>query len=720
MAWGKNTDGQAGVPAGLSNVVAVGAGSLHSVALQSDGSVAAWGSNALGQLNVPAGLGGVAALSARTNHVLGLKGDGTVVAWGYNAAGQASVPGGLANVMAVAAGASHSLAVVGPDVPVTPVAPAITGQPANATVTTGQTATFTVGASGSPLNYQWRKGGNNLTNGGNLSGVTSATLTITNVQAGDAGSYDVVVSNTAGSVTSATMSLTVNAPAVPPSITVRPASQLVAVGGSASISVTATGATSYVWKRNGSVVSGVTTNTLNLSSATLADRGLYEVTVANANGSVRSLFYLNVSQTGVELQGWGDNAIGQITIPVGLTNLAQITAGVNHSVALKGDGTVTAWGDNSQGQTTIPAGLSNVVAIAAGTLHTLALKSDGTVVAWGSNGFGQAGVPAGLSNVVLIAAGGYHNLALKNDGSVVAWGRNEDGQGTVPANLGNVIGLAAGTFHSLAAKSDGTVTGWGKNADGQATVPAGLANVVAVGAGSLHSVALKNDGTVVSWGSNALGQLNVLAGLGGVAALSARTNHVLGLKSDGSVIAWGYNAAGQASVPGGLANVMAVAAGASHSLAVVVGAGSSGPWIDPFPVARSSFVVSGFTIWQQSKFTSTELANPLASGADAVYGTDGLTNLTKYALGLEPKVNEFGELGETHAGETEWIFVYPRPAGITDVVYTVEVSTDQVHWTAAGVAHERVSVSGGWELWEASYPRGSGSNAAFRIVVTRR
>lgn len=83
-------------------------------------------------------------------------------------------------------------------------------------------------------------------------------------------------------------------------------------------------------------------------------------------------------------------------------------------------------------------------------------------------------------------------------------------------------------------------------------------------------------------------------------------------------------------------------------------------------------------------------------------------------------MNEFGELGETHAGETEWTFVYPRPAGLTDVVYTVQVSTDQVHWSAAGVTHERVSVSDGWELWQASCPRTAGQNLVFRIVVTRR
>lgn len=86
-----------------------------------------------------------------------------------------------------------------------PVAPAITGQPANVTVTAGQTATFTVGASGTgPLSYQWKRGTTNV-------GSNSATLTIANAQAGDAGSYSCVVSNGAGSATTNAATLTVNA-----------------------------------------------------------------------------------------------------------------------------------------------------------------------------------------------------------------------------------------------------------------------------------------------------------------------------------------------------------------------------------------------------------------------------------------------------------------------------------------------------------------------------
>jgi len=160
-------------------------------------------------------------------------------------------------------------------------------------------------------------------------------------------------------------------------------------------------------------------------------------------------------------------------------------------VALKQDGTVVAWGDNTVGQTSLPAGLSNVVAVAAGYYHSLALRSDGTVVAWGNNGSGQTNVPAGLSNVVAIAGGDSHSLALRSDGTVVAWGANYSDQTAVPAALSNVVAIASGPSHSLALQKDGTILAWGSNDHGQTDVPAGLSYVTAISAGGYyHSLAL--------------------------------------------------------------------------------------------------------------------------------------------------------------------------------------------------------------------------------------
>lgn len=92
---------------------------------------------------------------------------------------------------------------------------AIDTQPQDVTATSGETAIFTVAVTeASPLSYQWKKDGVDLINGGNISGATRPTLTISNVQASDVGSNTVVVTNTEGSVTSDAATLTVN-PAPP-------------------------------------------------------------------------------------------------------------------------------------------------------------------------------------------------------------------------------------------------------------------------------------------------------------------------------------------------------------------------------------------------------------------------------------------------------------------------------------------------------------------------
>src|SRR5438105_1531274 len=117
VAWGCAVDnfGQCNVPSGLSGVTAIAAGSFQSLALKSDGTVVAWGCGIdNGQCDVPSGLSGVTAVAAGNVHRLALKSDGTVVAWGCGAGsdtGQCDVPSGLSGVTAIAAGGGHSLAL---------------------------------------------------------------------------------------------------------------------------------------------------------------------------------------------------------------------------------------------------------------------------------------------------------------------------------------------------------------------------------------------------------------------------------------------------------------------------------------------------------------------------------------------------------------------------------------------------------------------------------
>ena len=94
-------------------------------------------------------------------------------------------------------------------------APAITTQPQSLSVPQGQTATFSVVATANPApTYQWRK------NAVNINGAAAASYSITNVQPADSGLYSVVVTNSAGSVTSANAKLTVTKPNTLPVATI--------------------------------------------------------------------------------------------------------------------------------------------------------------------------------------------------------------------------------------------------------------------------------------------------------------------------------------------------------------------------------------------------------------------------------------------------------------------------------------------------------------------
>ncbi len=176
----------------------------------------------------------------------------------------------------------------------TVIDPFIAVPPANRAGPAGATVSFTVTAAGTtPFTYQWLKNGANLTDGGNVSGSGSATLTLTNIQTGDAGNYQVAVSNQFGAQTSAVATLTVQPP---PTITQQPSSRTNNAGTAATFAVSAsgTGTLAYQWQVNGVnltdgvKVSGSLTPVLTLNEVTASDAQTYTVVVSNAAGATTS------------------------------------------------------------------------------------------------------------------------------------------------------------------------------------------------------------------------------------------------------------------------------------------------------------------------------------------------------------------------------------------------------------------------------------------------
>jgi len=166
--------------------------------------------------------------------------------------------------------------------------PTITTQPANQTVTLGQTATFAVVATGTgSLTYQWSK------NGAAITGATAASYTTPDTATGDNGAgFTVVVSNAIGSVTSSAATLTVTgSTGAAPTITTQPANQTVTVGQTATFAVvaTSTGSLTYQWSKNAAAIAGATAASYTTPDTATGDNGAsFTVVVSNAIGSVTS------------------------------------------------------------------------------------------------------------------------------------------------------------------------------------------------------------------------------------------------------------------------------------------------------------------------------------------------------------------------------------------------------------------------------------------------
>jgi len=173
---------------------------------------------------------------------------------------------------------TYTVTVTGP----ANVAPSITTQPSSQTIVAGNPVTFTSGANGTPApTFQWQK--DNV----NIPGATSATYNIASVGSGDAGTYKLVATNTAGSATSNGAVLTVN---TAPQITQQPSNQTVTAGNPVTFTAAASGTPTptFQWQKNTVNIPGATSATYNIASAAAGDAGTYRVVATNAVSSATS------------------------------------------------------------------------------------------------------------------------------------------------------------------------------------------------------------------------------------------------------------------------------------------------------------------------------------------------------------------------------------------------------------------------------------------------
>ena len=225
-------------------------------------------------------------------------------------------------------------------------------------------------------------------------------------------------------------------------------------------------------------------------------------------------------------------------------DITAVSAGFDYTIGLRTDGTVVAAGPDNYSRCDL-SDWTDIVAIAAGSYHTVGLRADGTVVTVGADKYGQRNV-SDWTDIVAIAAEGFHTIGLRADGTVVAVGDNGSGQCDVSA-WNDIVAIATEDYLTIGLCADGTVvtTGW-KGYHNEFNV-SDWNDIVAIAAGTWHIVGLRSDGTVVAVGDNDDGQCNV-SDWTDIVAIAAGSYHTVGLRSDGTVVAVGEWGNGQCDV----------------------------------------------------------------------------------------------------------------------------------------------------------------------------
>lgn len=160
--------------------------------------------------------------------------------------------------------------------------PAIATPPQPTSAVVGAPVTFAVTATGGGLSYQW------TLNGTAIAGATDATYTIAAATTAAAGSYQVDIRNSAGSITSPRVALTVIEPTTP-AISADPQSASAFIGTPALFSVTASGGgLAYQWRFNAEPIAGATRATYSIPSVVPAHAGHYTVDISNPVGTITS------------------------------------------------------------------------------------------------------------------------------------------------------------------------------------------------------------------------------------------------------------------------------------------------------------------------------------------------------------------------------------------------------------------------------------------------
>lgn len=360
-----------------------------------------------------------------------------------------------------------------------------------------------------------------------------------------------------------------------------------------------------------SIIVGNSTTSIRFTPTVVVAGSTIQIRINGGNytsinsGSQSASLPLNIGHNQVDFLVTASNGVNTQLYTVLVTRptceqFAQVATGINHTLALKSDGTLWASGDNTNGQLGNGTTSSTNSLIQVGTANdwasinsfgnsNIAIKTDGSIWSWGNNSMSQLGLGttsntstptqiAIATNWTQVSIADDHGLGVKENGTLWAWGSNSNnqlgisglGMMGIPVQVGtenNWTYAHTSTNFSVALKQDSSLWIWGLNTSGQLGLGNSTATLEPARLGSANDwvkviskpngfFAIKADGTLWAWGSNGQYQL----GNGSNVAvstpiqigtdtdwksISASSNFTLAVKTNGSIWSWGTGNSGQ-------------------------------------------------------------------------------------------------------------------------------------------------------------------------------
>ncbi len=630
-----------------------------------------------------------------------------------------------------------------------PIPLAFASEPSDQYVEPGNTLTLTAAGVGTTaVSYQWYHNGTPLSDGAGVSGSTTATLTITGVNAGRAGSYTVRITNTSGFLERMAAVTVLGAP----QIVEQPLSGSYFIGSNVTLTVRAIGVPTltYQWYKGTDPISGATSSSLTLTNTQKADSGSYSVRISNGSGTVTSnaaslVIFLPPAgfKAGFPVTAGANQAIRHI-IPLGdgraliggSFNSAGAT-GSNTSVSnlalMKADGTIdTAFMPQPNSQVTALARDENGKVYVSGYFNTIGgasrsnlarLNTDGTAdtayhtaMGTGPNSAPSSIIP--LSDGRVLISGSFNNISGTPRVGVARLNVN----GSLDAGF---IPLTSGNVQSMALQSDGkiiisgyfTISGRQNlarlNADGTLdTTFSAILNSPA------SAIAIQSNGQIVlgggftSYNGNTVGSLIRVSSTGvldaafpaGGAMSSPSTVNSLLVQPNGRIVVGGgfmtYSGSGLGLVrleaDGNLDTTFVTGLGWSYTGSYALALESDGTiWAGGASPQFNSQTVNYLVVFNGDEpvLTPTFAQWVTTSGipvgeqdAEDDPDQDGVNNLLEYALGFDPINAASGHMPEAIEDGATVTLTYTRVrANVTYTVLATDDLANPASWSPVGV-----------------------------------